>query len=171
MIILNCSKKLLDELPNNDSNIIPLQASIHGLKDWYAHLIKIGRKKYLIFLNSETLFTFYSKSIKKKDFQNLEKIFRDGLKETLLNEVSEDASIIEKVIKDSEKIIIRRNKNRSAQGSLNEVNQQLKATYEHENEIDDNRDKIIHNLNSIPMQPIKWKYPVVKLKEELGLKV
>lgn len=58
MRILYCTQKLLKEL-----NVLPLSdpgevSSSEGLGNWYANLLRIERRKCLLFTNEKTLYSF-----------------------------------------------------------------------------------------------------------------
>ena len=165
MITLNCTKKLLNEIgsdietPSNDSE--------SSLKNWLANIVQIGRKKYLVFLNTKTLFAFYTRSVKKQDLKNIKTLFRSELTELIFREITSNQEKINKLIDEADQVMLSVSTNMSKRGSLNEIKQQLKSHYTHRGEIDNNRSRINHLLNNLPMKPINFEYPSTMLKWEL----
>ncbi len=70
MTLLHCTAKLLKELGSP-----PLQSpdtpTPQGLENWYANLIRIDRRKCLLFTNEKTLFSFLIPAVKKENLKNI----------------------------------------------------------------------------------------------------
>jgi hypothetical protein len=70
MRTLHCTLKLLKELGNP-----PLQISTpethEGLGNWYANLLRIDRRKCLMFTNEKTLYSFLIPRVMKQNLKNL----------------------------------------------------------------------------------------------------
>jgi hypothetical protein len=68
--LLHCTAKLLKELGNP-----PLQnpdtAPSQGLGNWYANLLRIDRRKCILFTNEKTLYSFLIPNAKKKNLMNI----------------------------------------------------------------------------------------------------
>ncbi len=94
MRLIRCTRKVLVEvgLPENklcDSDITQLP-----LGDWYVNIIKVCRKKCIMFVNEITLYSFPVFGIPKSKMKNLTDIFRISLSEELEREGFEDSTIV-----------------------------------------------------------------------------
>ncbi len=69
MQILHCTQKLLTELGTPLLADIP--ADPEGLGNWYANLIRIDRRKCLLFTNDKTLYSFLIPAVKKENLKNI----------------------------------------------------------------------------------------------------
>ena len=146
-----------------------MESAFSELKEWHANYVQIGRKKYLLFLNSKSLFFFYTRSIRKSDFKNLEKIFKEELAQIVTTLVSNNPETIEKLVKTDENVVCRKKPNRSKLGYLNDNYQILKHFYNTGEDIEKNKIDFINRLNKMPMKRLDWGYSSTALKEELGL--
>ena len=70
MHLIHCTQKLLKELGNP-----PLEApdapNPRGLGNWYANLLRIDRRKCLLFTDEKTLYSFLIPAVKKENLQNI----------------------------------------------------------------------------------------------------
>jgi hypothetical protein len=73
MRIIHCTQKLLKELGNPP--LVDTVADTEGLGNWYANLIRIDRKKCLLFTNEKTLYSFLIPNVLKKNIRNIEEEF------------------------------------------------------------------------------------------------
>src|ERR1039457_3647256 len=74
MTLIHCTQKLLKEL-GNPPFAAYTPAVTGGLGNWYANLIRIDRKKCLLFTNEKTLYSFLIPNILKKNIKNIEEEF------------------------------------------------------------------------------------------------
>ncbi|OGW46377.1 MAG: hypothetical protein A2Y66_05380 [Nitrospirae bacterium RBG_13_41_22] len=72
MRIIHCTRKLLKELdvPLVEPDNIP--SPTEGLGNWYANLLRIDRRKCLIFTNEKSLYTFLIPKVLKANLKNKE---------------------------------------------------------------------------------------------------
>jgi hypothetical protein len=72
MRITHCTRKLLKELdvPLVETDKIPLPTE--GLGNWYCNIIRIDRKKCLLFTNEKSLYTFLVPKVLKANLKNIE---------------------------------------------------------------------------------------------------
>jgi hypothetical protein len=82
-IVLRCTGKVLKELGMQKRELNFVSESQKPLKEWYANLFYIDRKKCLIFTEAKSLFTFIVFGLYRKEIKNIEKIFRKGLSKIL----------------------------------------------------------------------------------------
>jgi len=69
MRIIHCTKKLLKEL--GDPSLQNPDTLVTGLGNWYCNLLRIDRKKCLLFTNEKTLYSFLIPRVKKENLRNI----------------------------------------------------------------------------------------------------
>ncbi len=165
MRLIRCTRKVLVEvgLPENklcDSDITQLP-----LGDWHANIIKVCRKKCIMFVNEITLFSFPVFGIPKSKMKNLTDIFRKSLSEELKREGFED-STIGKVLQLYKNVGIGKCTNKSILGNMNDL------AYHYKNMPIGQESFDIHdvyrstrNINRTPQKTLGWEYSIEKLKK------
>ena len=122
MAILRCTKKLLTELKTKPSEGA---ISSNELGRWHANLLRVDRRKCVLFTNDATLYSFLVPGIKKPQFENFTEVFGQNLFKNLLWENLPQKQI-EIVLDEHREIIIAKTNNRSVLGSMNDLAFQLK---------------------------------------------
>lgn len=148
MAFIRCTKKLLAELPLSMEEAIS-KSTILG--DWHANLLRIERRKCVLFTNDDTLFSVFIPMLKKPHFQNLASVFLDNLIQTLKSEAFDE--IIEQVKDDyTGNLTYSTTNNRSVLGSMNDIAHSLPFILAREGGIE-NVDplKINRILNRMPL--------------------
>lgn len=79
MRIIHCTQKLLKELGTPPIENVDSTSSSEGLGNWYANLIRIERRKCLLFTSEKTLYTFLIPSVLKANIKNLQSEFLNHL--------------------------------------------------------------------------------------------
>ena len=165
MAILRCTKKLLNELkikPSEETNLSG------DLGSWHANLLRIDRRKCVLFTNDATLYSFLVPGLKKLQFQKFQEVFGQHLFKNLRLE-SFPQYQIEAVLDEHREIVISKTNNRSVLGSMNDLAYQLKysissvgglAYVDHA--------ALNHELNRIPMSAIKEVYSIYELRKLLN---
>ncbi len=165
MRLIRCTRKVLVEvgLPENklcDSDITQLP-----LGDWYANIIKVYRKKCIMFVNEITLYSFPVFGIPKSKMKNLTDIFRISLSEELEREGFEDSTIV-KVLLLYKDVGIGRCTNKSILGNMNDL------AFHYKNMPIDHEGFDIHdvyrttgNINRTPQKTLGWEYSIDKLRK------
>ena len=69
MRIIHCTQKLLKELENPPVQSIENRPVTDGLGNWYANLIRLDRKKCLLFTSEKTLYSFLIPKVKKENLK------------------------------------------------------------------------------------------------------
>ena len=75
MRLIHCTQKLLKELGSPHLQNIESTLATEGLGNWYANLIRIDRRKCLLFTNEKTLYSFLIANVLKKNIKNIEEKF------------------------------------------------------------------------------------------------
>jgi len=83
MAILRCTKKLLSELKLKPSDSMQQP---NELSSWHANLLRIDRRKCVLFTHDTTLYSFFVPGLKKSDFKNIREVFRQNLFKSLMAE-------------------------------------------------------------------------------------
>jgi hypothetical protein len=165
MAILRCTKKLLTELKTK-----PLEGatSSNELGSWHANLLRIDRRKCILFTHDTTLYSFFVPGLKKPQFENVREVFGQNLFKNLLWE-NFPQNQIEIVLDEHRDIIIAKTNNRSVLGSMNDLAFQLKYRIGALGGLA-NVDlvELNHELNRIPMSALKEIYSIDELRKLLN---
>ena len=71
MRLIHCTAKLLKELGNPPLQSPDTEPNAEGLGNWYANLLRIDRRKCILFTNEKTLYSFLIPKVKKENLQNI----------------------------------------------------------------------------------------------------
>jgi len=126
MRIIHCTKKLLKELNvpllEPDKNVLHTE----GLGNWYANLLRIDRRKCVIFTNEKTLYTFLIPKVLKANLKNIEEEFLISLNYNLQNE-GFGLHEINRIMQEYQTISFAKTMNKSVLGSMNDLAYQYEA--------------------------------------------
>jgi len=166
--LLHCTQKILKELgtpPLVDPSEIPTNPE--GIGNWYANLLRIDRRKCLMFTNEKTLFTFLVPGVMKQNLQNIHDEFLISLN---LNLQSEGFSleVITKVLQEHGEIGFAKTANKHVLGSMNDFVIQYEFLIMRDGGLDNLR-RFYYNraVNRTPMGALGYKNPLEVLKEML----
>jgi len=133
MIRLHCTKKLLANVPlledgrlrsRRPALSVVRDPATNPLSDWHANLILLQRRQCVLFVHDTTRFPVFVPALKKPDFAELDWFFQDVFLNTLLKVGAEDRHM-----KAAEKwlapLLCDNDCNRSVQGTLNQMGQEL----------------------------------------------
>jgi hypothetical protein len=166
MLILECTKKLADELKVSLQNIIPMGSD--PFYSWHANLFTYNGRKCAILMNDKTRFCFILYGLKKEHFKDFGKVVLDAMVENCTAEGFEK-DIIEKYIHNSGTILYTKTSDRSTLGQMNDMVFMATQVYLEDFLVEDKLNQIEVNktLNRAPM--VKWKYlrGFEGMKEEL----
>ena len=98
----------------------PLSESTEGLGNWYANLLRIERKKCLLFTNEKSLYSFLIPKVKKENLKNIEEEFLINLSYNLQYE-GFGLDVINRVMQEYEDIGFAKTSNRQVLGSMNQL--------------------------------------------------
>lgn len=70
MKLIHCTQKLLKELGNPPLQS-PDEPNPQSLGNWYANLLRLDRKKCILFTNEKTLYSFLIPKVKKENLKNI----------------------------------------------------------------------------------------------------
>ena len=152
-----CTQKLAKELA---VKLPPPLAQNDGFGNWYANLLRIDRKKCVLFTHEQTLYSLFVANLKKPDFQHLEDIFLQALFKQLRVEMFTQGQI-ENILEEYDgKIKYAKTENRSLLGSMNDLAFHIKTEVQFQGGLG-NADMILlaRKLNHIPFKAIGFEYP------------
>ena len=165
MAILRCTKKLLTELKTKPSEGT---ISSNDLGSWHANLLRIERRKCILFTHDATLYSFFMPGLKKPHFETVRDVFGQNLFKNLLWE-NFPQNQIEIVLDEHRDIIIAKTNNRSVLGSMNDLSFQLKYRIGAMGGlVNVDLAELNHELNRIPMSALKEIYSIDELRKMLN---
>ncbi|MCG7904893.1 MAG: hypothetical protein JAY60_21025 [Candidatus Thiodiazotropha weberae] len=133
MIRLHCTKKLLAKLPlREDGQLKSKKSTPYAVNDapesllngWHANLLLLQRRQCVLFVHDTTRFQVFVPVLKKADFAELDYWFADGFMNTLLK-MGADDDLMQRAHAALEPLICDNDCNRSVQGSLNQMGQEI----------------------------------------------
>jgi hypothetical protein len=168
MRIIHCTKKLLKELdvPIIEPDKIPLPTE--GLGNWYANLLRIDRRKCLLFTNEKTLYSFLIPNVLKKNITNIVEEFLINLSFNLQAE-GFGLEAIRTVMQEYKGIGFAKTASRKVLGSMNQLAFEYEVFIEQKEGLENvkilemNRD-----INRTILNGIKFLHPIEALRALLG---
>ncbi len=165
MAILRCTKKLLTELKTKPSEGM-ISSDVIG--SWHANLLRVDRRKCILFTHDATLYSFLVPGLKKPQFENVLEVFGQNLFKNL-RWGNFPQNQIEIVLDEHREIIIAKTNNRSVLGSMNDLAFQLKYRIGALGGlVNVDLAELNHELNRIPMSAIKEIYSIDELRKLLN---
>jgi len=164
MRIIHCTKKLLKELdvPLVEPDKIPQPTE--GLGNWYANLLRIDRRKCLLFTNEKTLYTFLIPKVLKANLKNIEDEFLINLNYNLKYE-GFGLDVINRVMQEYHEIGFAKTASKSVLGSMNDFAYQYEVHIIGDGGIDNIRIlQLNQRINRTPMGAIKYMCPIDAIK-------
>jgi hypothetical protein len=160
MAIIKCTAKLLRELRTKPA-IEPTQSP--GLWHWHANLLRIERKKCVLFTNDRTLYSFFVFMKKRPQQADFAEMFRLGLLKSLMSERLTDLRI-KYVLSEHGHIVIAKTSSRSVLGSMNDLAFQITSMIQAMGGLAvADLTEINRNLNRVPMKAIKYQFSIDEL--------
>jgi hypothetical protein len=165
MQLIRCTQKLLKELRTIPGEIEQPEGVLGG---WHANLLRIERRKCVLFTNDATLFSIFVPGMKKARFERMAHIFGQELFRSL-NREGFSQSEIEAVLNEIQEIHYAKTNNRSVLGSMNDLAYQLEwIVHANGGLAHASMDSVAYELNRIPMSAIReYTYSVEALRSRL----
>jgi hypothetical protein len=151
--------------------LIDIPADTEGLGNWYANLIRIDRKKCLLFTNEKTLYSFLIPNVKKATLKNIVDEFRVNVSFNLQSERF-SLDIINKAMQEYSEIGFAKTASRQVLGSMNqiafeyEIRVQMKEGLGNIRILETNRD--MNKTLRTMLEGKKYFYPIEALMEVLS---
>ena len=163
-MIIRCTQKLLKEL-----RIKPAEPEVvNDVGNWHANLLRIERRKCVIFTHDKTLFTLFVAGLKRPDFDRIDHVFGQKLFRAMrLFEF--DQVQIERMLDWSQHNTYTKTNNRSVIGSMNDMAYHVEhRIYADGGLARANLDELLMGINQIPFKAIGFNYPKDRLREMLS---
>ncbi len=168
MQTIHCTQKLLKEFGMQRPTLPQAVPPHEFLGPWHANLVRIERRKCVLFTNDRTLYSFLVPEVKKAEIAKFRELFLIHLKVNFMKE-GFDAGQIDKALGEYDQIAIAPTRNRSVLGSMNDYVHQLEFIVPRSGGLE-RVDMLSVNMeiNRIPMGALKYGYPIAKLYELFG---
>ena len=118
MRIIHCTQKLLKEMENPP--LVDIHADTAGLGNWYANIIRIDRKKCLLFTNEKTLYSFLIPNVRKANLRNIVEEFLVNLSFNLQAE-GFGLDVVSKIMQGYQDIGFAKTASKKILGSMNQI--------------------------------------------------
>jgi hypothetical protein len=160
--LIRCTQKLLAEIPKR-----LIDPSLDGA-GWHANLLRIERRKCVLFTHDKTLYSVFVPGLKKPEFEQLPEVFGQCLFKTLLWEEFPQVQI-ELMLEAARMIRFTRSNSRSVLGSMNDLQFQAQVHIHHDGGLAGVDLVDLHRrLNRVPMSAVGYGYAVERLRELLA---
>ena len=159
--LIHCTQKLLAEIPDR-----LIDSSASG-ESWHANLLRIDRRKCVLFTHDKTLYSVFVPGLTKAEFEQLDDIFGQRLFKALLWDEFPQTQI-ERMLETCRVIRCTPSSNRSVLGSMNNMRFHLGWHVEDDGGLASvDLGQLHHRLNRIPFSAVGHAYPVERLREYL----
>ena len=164
MQLIRCTAKLRKEMGVKDSALCRGDAEELALGPWHANLIRVERRKCVLFVNDKTLFNFIAPNVSRSEIRGLHQLFLSFLY-PVLSEEGFTKIEREKIASEYKDVRYAKTTNKSVLGSMND----LAFHYEHRIMVaggifSHEVPAIISALNRMPMGPLDYAYAVEELR-------
>ena len=164
MATIRCTTKLLKELGTKPT-IAPAQPP--SLSDWHANLLRVDRKKCVLFTNDLTLYSFLIHMVKKPLSAGFGELFRLGLLKSLMSDGLDNLQV-RHMLGSQGSIMIAKTNSRSILGSMNDLAFQIKCiVHVMGGLVIADLSEINRQMNYIPMSAIKYNVGIEELRRRL----
>ena len=165
MAIIRCTAKLLKELAANQ---LTEPGQSPSLWDWHANLLRIERKKWALFTNDQTLYSFFVRFVKRPLSPDFVEMFRLGLFKSMMGEGFAEP-LVDYALRDHRNVVIAKTTSRSVLGSMNDLSFQLKCLIETMGGLARaDLSEVNREMNRIPMSAIKYHVSIDELRRRLA---
>jgi len=160
-LLVRCTKKLLAEIPDR---LIDPAATGEG---WHANLLRIERRKCVLFTHDATQYSVFVPRLKKPEFERLGEVFGQRLFKTLLWDEFPQAQI-ERMLETCRVIRFTTSNNRSVLGSMNDLRFQIEVHVAHDGGLANvDMMDLHHRLNRVPLRAVDYRYATEVLRSRL----
>ncbi len=159
--LIHCTQKLLAEIPGG-----LIDPSVSG-ESWHANLLRIDRRKCVLFTHDKTLYSVFVPGLKKAEFEQLDEVFGQHLFKALMWDEFPQTQI-EQMLEACRVIRFTRFSSRSVLSSMNDIRFHVGLRVEQGGGLASvDLAELHHKLNRIPFAAIGYRYPVERLREYL----
>ena len=176
MRFIRTTQKLQKELGIKAADITPVgnnEMPTKAFQEWYAHVFILDRKKQVIFIEKETLFSFCVPNLTRKDIkERFSEIFEKGLGKALYAE-GVSGEVVSKLMEACRgEIIFGKTENRKTIGAMNELVKHHKYSFYYQDRPMDVQDRCNRYMpmRGFPNGSKDYQFPIdvfaKKLKEQ-----
>ena len=115
---MHCTQKLLKEI--GTATLVETSADTRGLGNWYVNILRIERKKCLLFTNEKTLYSFLIPNVKKSNIKNIVDEFLINMSFNLQAE-GFDINVINKLMQEYHEIGFGKTASKQILGWMNQI--------------------------------------------------
>ena len=147
MPILRITQKLQKEIGIKPDNLAMSDETCVPFEEWYAHVFILNRKKQLIFVETQTLFSFCVENVSRRDIrERLPELFEKGVGKALFVE-GVSAQIMSKVMDACRgKLTFAKTENRRTIGAMNVLVQEHKSNFSYNQRPIELQDRLNHYM-------------------------
>ena len=166
MPLIRCTKKLLAEMEAHvSSSSEPANAARLG--NWYAHLLRIDRKKCVLFTSERTLLTFLAVGLSRDAIRDHVTLFQAGLRQLLEGEGFAPGDV-DSVLDEYQELALAATTDRSVLGSLNDLGRMAAAYIQHDGGLRvSDPGTVNRRLNQTPMSRLQMASPLETTRRAL----
>jgi hypothetical protein len=175
MVLIRVTQKLQKELSIKPIDIAPDKIPPDAFQEWYAHVFILDRKKQVIFVEKETLFSFCVPNLARKDIKGrFSEIFEKGLGKVLYVEGARGEAVSKLMEVCCGKMVFAKTENRKTIGAMNEFVKHHKYSFYYQGRTMDVQDRCNRHM---PMRGFQngskeYQFPIDvfanMLKEQYG---
>lgn len=163
MLLIHCTGKLQLEMGLKASVPAAAEAQFGDLGPWHANLIRIDRKKTILFVNDRTLFNFIAPDVSRTQVRELSALFMHYLLCVLSEEGSSEKTKV-KILAEYAEVAYAPSNNRRILGSMNDLAFHYKYHVLESGGVHSPAvPGIIRKLNRMPMGAIGYRFPIEAL--------
>ncbi len=166
MPLIRCTRKLVAEMSTQVASSAE-QPHAALLGDWYANLLRIDRRKCVIFTSERTLLTFLVVAVNRDAIRDYATLFQRGLRQVLESEGFAPGDV-DRVLDDYQELTVAPTTDRSVLGSLNDLALMAAAHVQHDGGFSGcDPGAINHKLNLTPMSRLGMASPLATTRRVL----
>jgi len=139
------------------------------INNWYIDQITIHRKKYFLFTNSKSLFSFIKYFGTQKEIKNLKNIFSNSYKEEITRNFGYTEKLYSLIDDNLEEFEFSKTNSRSILGSMNDFKLNAKARINRDGFDLEILNSINYYTNKMPMGFLKYKTPFEIHQNEMNI--
>ncbi|MCW8944108.1 MAG: hypothetical protein OQL27_04980 [Sedimenticola sp.] len=163
-MIIRCTQKLIKELRIKPTEI----DALNPMTSWHANVLRIDRRKCVLFIHDQSLFSVFVAGLKRSDFDRLDEVFGQAMFRTL-RLFDFDQRQVEQLLDWGRHNSYTKTNSRSVLGSMNDMALHLQHHIAYEGGLSSvDLDGLHLRINQIFFSAIGSYYPWQKLKSLLN---
>ncbi len=169
MLLIRSTAKLRKEMGLRDANLYEGEAPESPLDTWYANLLRIYRRKCVLFTHADSLFSFLTFDASRARLKDIDAVFRDGLEQAMMEE-GFDRAIVSRLMGRYEEIRYAKTESRKVLGSMNDLASLYKFHMLSKGGLEYcDLPATIRKMNRVPFSPLGGRYAIEEFSGMLGI--